>query len=662
MKMKRTSNIQHPTPNTQLGENARNSGIGCWMFDVGCWIFFRRLFVCLALSAATIVFAQTPLKPRATPAKPAKAAVDPTKHDAERISVKFRDDLPVRLRQGKLAAEGANANALGAATGLLNRLDAAGAKWERHHSVAEEKLSEMREKAQRNTGKAMADLNTYYILRVPKGLKAEQLIDELNALEVVELAEPMPLPAPPPTAGNYQPQQGYLNAAPGGIDADYAWTQLAGQGGNVWITDIEFAWNLSHTDFNATLVGPAPSAAASTLANMNHGTAVLGEMASLNNGVGTTGIAYNSTLFVVTHSPNAGYNMANAVTTAANAMREGDILVLEVQTDGPAAGTTDYVPIEWESQATYDAIRNAAAAGTIVVEAAGNGSQNLDDPIFNTGHSPFRADHDSLAIIVGAGAVTAGGLADRSRLDFSSFGSTVDLQGWGEQVVTTGYGGLYSADGANSFYTSTFNGTSSATPIVAGACAVLQSHHKVTNVGAVLTPYEMREILRATGTPQVDGTEFRGGTYSQSGTTVTRASGVANFAGSDINSIIRFSGGQQGLITAMISATQVTVNTSQNVAATTMTFVRPATQNIGLRPNLRMAMQYVSGFRTWVHFAYFGTENGSFAQPFNTVPEGVSAVPSGGNLIFKVGASNWTGTVNKGMTMRAFGGDVTIGQ
>src|SRR5678816_1026223 len=261
--------------------------------------------------------------------------------------------------------------------------------------------------------------------------------------------------------------------------------------------------------------------------------------------------------------------MANAVTTAANAMREGDILVLEVQTDGPAAGTTDYVPIEWESQATYDAIRNAAAAGTIVVEAAGNGSQNLDAPIFNSGHSPFRADHDSLAIIVGAGAVTAGGLADRSRLDFSSFGSTVDLQGWGEQVVTTGYGGLYSADGANSFYTSTFNGTSSATPIVAGACAVLQSHHKVTNVGAVLTPYEMREILRATGTPQVDGTEFRGGTYSQSGTTVTRASGVANFAGSDINSIIRFSGGQQGLITAMISATQVTVNTSQNVAATT---------------------------------------------------------------------------------------------
>lgn len=616
----------------------------------------------VSFAFAGVIFAQAPLKPRPAIVKPAKATVEPAKHDAERISVKFRDDLPVRLRGGKLVTEGANVNALGAATGLLDRLADAGAKWERHHSVSEEKLSEMREKAQRNTGKAVADFNTAYILRVPKGMKAEQLIDELNALEVVELAEPMALPAPPPTAGNYQPQQGYLTPAPMGIDAQYAWTQLGGQGGNVWITDIEFAWNLNHTDFNATLVGPAPSAAASTLANMNHGTAVLGEMGSINNGVGTTGIAYNSSLFVVTHSPNGGYNMANAITTAATAMREGDILVLEVQIDGPAAGNTDYVPIEWESAAVYNAVVAAVGTGIIVVEAAGNGSQNLDDPMFNTGHSPFRADHDSGAIIVGAGAVTAGGLADRSRLDFSSFGSTVDMQGWGEQVVTTGYGALYSADGANSFYTSTFNGTSSATPIVAGACAVLQSHHKVTNVGAVLTPYEMREILRATGSPQVDGTEFRGGTYSQSGTTVTRASGVANFAGSDINSIIRFSTGQQCLITAMISGTQVTVNNSQTVAATSMTFVRPATQNIGPRPNLAAAMQYVSGFRTWVHFTYFGVENGSFTQPFNTVPEGVSAVPSSGNLIFKAGGSNWTGTVSKGMTMRAFGGQVTIGQ
>lgn len=455
-----------------------------------------------AVVFAVVAFPQTPLKPRPAIAKPARTVVDAKKHDAERIYVKFRDDVPVRLREGKLAAAGANANVLNAATGLLNRLATAGAKWERQHSVAEEKLSEMREKAQRNSGKAMPDLNTAYILRVPKGMKPDQLIDELNALDSVEIAEPMPLPAPDPVAGNYQTQQGYLNTAPGGVDADYAWTQPAGAGGNVWIADIESNWNLNHADIIATLLGEPSTLTAQ--ANIDHGTAVLGILAALNNGVGTTGIAYNSALFVVARQTAAGFNPAGAITTATAALRPGDIIVLEMQTDGPAAGSADLVPIEW-TKGVYDAIVVAVASGIIVVEAAGNGSQDLDAAIFNTGHAPFLAANDSGAIIVGAASVPGGSDTDRSRLGFSSYGSTVDLQGWGENVVTAGYGDLYSADGTNSSYTSIFNGTSSATPTVAGACAALQAHHKSTNFGAVLTPLEMREILRASGSPQTAG-------------------------------------------------------------------------------------------------------------------------------------------------------------
>lgn len=553
--------------------------------------FSLPLFACLLVTS--IAVAQTPLKPRPEIAKPAKTIVDKTKHDAERLYVKFRDEVPVRLREGKPALAGADTKAMAPAAGLLTRLAAAGAKWERLHSVAEEKLNEMRDKAQRNTGKAMPDLNTAYILRVPKGMKANELIDELNALDAVEIAEPMALPAPDPVAGNYQAQQGYLNAAPGGVDADYAWTQLAGAGGNVWIGDIESNWNFNHSDLNSpTLVGPVSALTAQN--NIDHGTAVLGVLAARNNGVGTTGIAYNSTLFVAARTTASGYNPASAITLMTAALRAGDIMVLEMQTDGPAAGNADLVPIEWEKP-SYDAIVLAVAAGIIVVEAAGNGSQNLDAAIFNAGHAPFLAANDSGAIIVGAGAVPGGSDTDLSRLGFTSFGSTVDLQGWGENVITTGYGDLFSADGMNSFYTATFNGTSSATPTVAGACAALQGHHKITNFGAVLTSFEMREILRATGSPQVAG-------------------------------------------------------------------MNPANQNIGPRPNLRAAMQYVSGLRTWVHFTYFGTENGSFAQPFNTVPEGVSAVAVSTSLIFKTGTSNWTGTVSKAMTMRAFGGAVTIGQ
>ena len=63
---------------------------------------------------AGVVFAQAPLKPRPAIAKPATTMVDAKKHDAERIYVKFRDDVPVRLREGKPAAAGANANAMSA--------------------------------------------------------------------------------------------------------------------------------------------------------------------------------------------------------------------------------------------------------------------------------------------------------------------------------------------------------------------------------------------------------------------------------------------------------------------------------------------------------------------------------------------------------------------
>ena len=89
------------------------------------------------------------------------------------------------------------------------------------------------------------------------------------------------------------------------------------------------------------------------------------------------------------------------------------------------------------------------------------------------------AIRDSGAILVGAGAPPPGTHGrdhgpDRSRLDFSNFGARVDAQGWGEEVTTCGYGDLQGGTNEDLWYTDTFSGTSSASPIVVGALGCLQ--------------------------------------------------------------------------------------------------------------------------------------------------------------------------------------------
>lgn len=64
----------------------------------------------------------------------------------------------------------------------------------------------------------------------------------------------------------------------------------------------------------------------------------------------------------------------------------------------------------------------------------------------------------------------------------------------------------------------------------------------------------------------------------------------------------------------------------------------------------------------WVDFTHAGSEDGSYARPYNTLAEGLAAVPTGGVLRFMAGATSATATVNRGMTLQAPLGPVTIGQ
>ena len=86
---------------------------------------------------------------------------------------------------------------------------------------------------------------------------------------------------------------------------------------------------------------------------------------------------------------------------------------------------------------------------------------------------------------------------------FSNYGSRVDAHGWGQNVVTAGYGTLQSGP-ATQEYTNSFSGTSSATPIVTGAGVILNSIHREA-FGTDMAPLALRELLTRTGTPQGSG-------------------------------------------------------------------------------------------------------------------------------------------------------------
>jgi hypothetical protein len=79
----------------------------------------------------------------------------------------------------------------------------------------------------------------------------------------------------------------------------------------------------------------------------------------------------------------------------------------------------------------------------------------------------------------------------------------VDAQGWGREVTTTGYGNLQGGTNEDVWYTDTFSGTSSASPIVVGALAAVQGMLQAAG-RPLMTPASARRCLRSTGSPQQD--------------------------------------------------------------------------------------------------------------------------------------------------------------
>ncbi|CCH31785.1 putative Ig domain-containing protein [Actinosynnema sp. NPDC047251] len=346
-------------------------------------------------------------------------------------------------------------------------------------------------------------LERWQRVRLAPGVDAKAAARELTASGRVEVAYPQPEGSDPVTP-NFAGQQVYADpVTSGGIDADYAHTKPGGKGGNVKVVDLERNWNSQHEDLSKLRLPGALIANGTpdfTPTSIDHGTAVTGVIGADANTFGVTGLVPEAGLhYTNVVSQENGYDLANALLTAGAGVGVGDVLLIEQHVTYCA----DWAPMEvWDS--VYDAIVTVVQSGRHVVEAGGNGNQDLNNACFGP---RFPADKpDSGAIIVGAGAAPGCTGTPRSKLGFSNYGTRVDLQGWGECVTTTGYGDLHGT-GANDKYTAYFSGTSSASPVVASALASLLSVAEAN--GETLSPAEAREILIATGTAQ-SGTQHIG--------------------------------------------------------------------------------------------------------------------------------------------------------
>lgn len=291
--------------------------------------------------------------------------------------------------------------------------------------------------------------------------------------------------------------QDYLFPSPIGVDATFAWTMPGGRGGNVRVVDIEWGWTTKHNELENLI-----SIFGANAAYQDHGTAVMGEMIGKDDEMGITGIVPDAEAIAVSVEGAEYPTVSEYMLFAAMKLSPGDVMLLEMHAEGPNSGgypQQGYVPMEY-FPANFEAIKAITEMGMHVVEAAGNGDEDFDDPVYEDLFD--RSVRDSGAIVVGAAAPPRENGYERdhlTRLDFSNHGARVDVMGYGTMVTTTGYGDLFH-QWENNFYTAQFGGTSSASPIVAGAVAALSS--MVKEKGENISPLEMRDLLKATFTPQ----------------------------------------------------------------------------------------------------------------------------------------------------------------
>jgi len=226
------------------------------------------------------------------------------------------------------------------------------------------------------------------------------------------------------------------------------WTKTQGEGVTVAVLDT--GCDLTHPDLKGAIKKSQSFVPREAVDDLNnHGTACCGIIGARRDGKGIIGIAPKCSLLVGKVLSNEGSGTMDSIAKGIDwAVAEGaDIISMSLGSDG-------------DDPTLFKAVHMALSKGVIIVAAAGNsGSYGV-----NTVGYPARY-----------GSVISIGAHDQhgNVSGFSSRGGDVDFIAPGEDIVSLGKKGTYTR----------MSGTSFATPIVAGLCALILAKHKISGGG-----------------------------------------------------------------------------------------------------------------------------------------------------------------------------------
>jgi len=387
-------------------------------------------------------------------------------------------------------------------------------------SVEENELKQLRTQLiesgkTKGSGYEPPNLCTYCVLLCPaSSADTRTLLDRLQAnadIEYAYIEKKLVARAPGESLGNptNNLSQGYLEPAPLGVDSHFARQFKGGEGDDrVRFVDIEGGWFLNHE----AITHASPEILFGTnKVEQWHGTAVLGVIMMQNNLAGGQGMVPGVKCDVMgSLDENDRLVIGSGIVKAMTKLQFGDVLLIEVHL---ADEDGNFFPVE-TAPTLNSLIRMATEKGIIVIEAAGNGNLNLDSYQNRFGKKILNRNDDAF---VDTGAIMVGACTSRSnaRIPISNFGSRVDCCAWGNRVGTAST--VTTIDNGNQGpefkfgYMNDFDGTSSASAIIAGVALTIQSI-LVKNGRKPFGPAKMRQVLSSFSARPDDDTDDRIGT------------------------------------------------------------------------------------------------------------------------------------------------------